>query len=349
MIDSSDISVVIQGAIIPKIIKKVTKSIRKNLPNAEIIISTWKETPLYGLDFDKIVLNKNVKAIPFRKNGQLHNLNRQIFSTFNGIKKAERKYILKIRSDIMLLNTNFLNYFDKFNVRKEKYRVFEKRILITNIYTRNSSNKLRALFHPSDWMMFGLASDMYKMWNIPLAKEPETSQWYTTHKKPKKDMFPDFLTRYHAEQYIWINALKTNGINVSFNNYSSYSSKLCKISEQTIFNNFVVLDYLPKFSFLNLKYPYIEMDDTVISFYDWLKYYKNNFDISFKIPFIEIVKNELNLKTNLLKFKKHFKRIFFPVNKMLNWANEIFSALFYIIKIPIDIVLKSWKYFVLKQ
>ena len=73
------------------------------------------------------------------------------------------------------------------------------------------------------------------------------------------------------------------------------------------------------------------MDDTVISFYDWLKYYKNNFNISFKIPFIEIVKNELNLKTNLLKFKKHFKRIFFPVNKMLNWANEIFSALFYIL------------------
>ncbi|MCR5506982.1 MAG: WavE lipopolysaccharide synthesis family protein, partial [bacterium] len=244
MIEAKDISVVIQGAISSDT-KKVVDSIKKFLPEAEIIISTWKGSNVKNLEYDKIIFNKDIGAIPFRLNGQKHNLNRQIISTFSGVKKASRKYVLKLRSDIILLNKNFLKYFDMFPCRDSKYKIFKNRIIITNVYTRNSSPQMKCLFHPSDWVMFGLKEDIFKMWNIPLAKEPETSQWFTTHKKPDNDIFPDFLTRYHAEQYIWINVLKKNGVNFKFNNYMSYSKKLVQISDRSIFNNFIILDYKP--------------------------------------------------------------------------------------------------------
>ncbi len=342
MIDSSEISVVIQGAISEVTIKTI-KSIRKILPDSEIIISTWKGSKVKGLLYDKIVFNNDIGAVVFRLNGQKHNLNRQIVSTFNGVKNATRKYVLKLRSDMVILNKNFLKYFDKFPARDFKYKVFEKRIIITNVYTRNSSPILKCLFHPSDWVMFGLRSDMYKMWNIPLAPEPETSQWFKTHKKPKYDIFPDFLTRYHAEQYIWINVLKKNGINFKFNNYLSYSKKLINISDRSIFNNFIILDYKRKFSFLNLKYPSVIQDNTLIYFYDFIVAYKKYSDKNFEIPLSLQLKNNKKISKTISKLKKHTARISQPFNIILRIVNEILATTFYIIKLPLDIIIEGIK------
>ena len=342
MINSSDISVVIQGAICPET-KKVIKSIKKFLPDAEIILSTWEGSKVKGLECDKIIFNKDVGAVAFRLNGQKHNLNRQIFSTFSGFKEAKRKYILKLRSDVALLNKNFLKYFDKFPCRDSKYKIFDKRIIITNVYTRNSSPELKCLFHPSDWVMFGLRDDVYKMWNIPLAPEPETSQWFKTHKKPVYDIFPDFLTRYHAEQYIWTSVLKKNGVNFKFNNYLSYSKKLIKISERSIFNNFIVLDYKPKFSFLNLKYPMAIQDNTLIYFYDFILAYKKYSNVCFRIPKTLQLKNDKKILKTVSKIKKHFSRIAPPISFVLKIINETLATIFYIIKLPLDILIESFK------
>ena len=41
MIKSEDISVVVQGAIVSNLTNNCLKSIRKYLPKAEIILSTW--------------------------------------------------------------------------------------------------------------------------------------------------------------------------------------------------------------------------------------------------------------------------------------------------------------------
>ena len=114
-IDSTDISVVVQGAIHNKFTKKSLSSIRKYLPEAEIILSTWEGTDTSNLDYDIILLNKDPGAHVFDCNGRVQNQNRQIVSTKNGIKKASRKYVLKIRSDMQIQGTKFLHFFDKYN------------------------------------------------------------------------------------------------------------------------------------------------------------------------------------------------------------------------------------------
>ena len=53
----NDISVVVQGAIDKKLTPICLKSIRKYLPGAEIILSTWEGSDVENLDFDTIVLN----------------------------------------------------------------------------------------------------------------------------------------------------------------------------------------------------------------------------------------------------------------------------------------------------
>ena len=47
-IDTNDISVVVQGAIDQINTPKCLRSIRKRLPGAEIILSTWEGSPIDG-------------------------------------------------------------------------------------------------------------------------------------------------------------------------------------------------------------------------------------------------------------------------------------------------------------
>ena len=56
MIKSEDISVVVQGAIDKFNTPKCLKSIRKVLPRAEIVLSTWEKSDVNGLDYDILVL-----------------------------------------------------------------------------------------------------------------------------------------------------------------------------------------------------------------------------------------------------------------------------------------------------
>ncbi len=342
MINSSEISVVIQG-VVSNETKKVIESVKKILPFSEIILSTWRRSNVKNLDCDKIIFNDDPGAISFRLNGQKHNLNRQIVSSFNGVKNAKRKYVLKLRSDTILLNHNFLKYFDMFPKRDVKYKIFDKRIIITNVYTRNSSSQMKCLFHPSDWVMFGLRQDVYKMWNIPLAPEPETSQWFKTHKKPANDIFPDFLTRYHAEQYIWITTLKKNGVNFKFSNYMSYSKKLIQISDRSIFNNFIILDYKPKFSFFNLKYPNILQNSSLIYFYDFIVAYKKYSDENFNISKSLQIQNNKKIQKTISKIKKHFSKISLVLNFVFKAIREPILTLLYTIKLPLDVLVEGIK------
>ena len=115
-IQSSDISVVVQGAVDRELAPKCLTSIRKYLPKAEIILSTWEGTDVSGLDYDMVLFNKDPGAVDLLWfDGRKNNGNRQLYSTQEGIKKTSRKYILKIRTDLFLENANFLEYWDKFS------------------------------------------------------------------------------------------------------------------------------------------------------------------------------------------------------------------------------------------
>ena len=77
-------SVVVQGAIDKDYTSKCLASIRKYLPEAEIILSTWEGCDVEGLDYDNLLLNKDpgtsdlIRKYPFE---HPNNVNRQIVST----------------------------------------------------------------------------------------------------------------------------------------------------------------------------------------------------------------------------------------------------------------------------
>ena len=112
MINSNEISVIVQGKT-DNYTKECLKSVRKYLPEAEIVLSTWDGDELLDIDslYNILVLNKDPKAVKMDVDKKYdYNLNRQLLSSKTGIDKATRPYILRMRSDSCLSSNRFLKY-----------------------------------------------------------------------------------------------------------------------------------------------------------------------------------------------------------------------------------------------
>jgi len=250
MIHSSEISVVVQGPIhgnletdpILQYTKNCIESIRRLLPKSEIIVSTWVGEEVTDLDFDTVLFNSDPGAEVFHKRLNIYNnVNRQIVSTFSGVRAAGRRFLLKIRSDMLLKSVDFLNYFDIFPAYKSSYKLLSNRVIISSIFSRNPKKKYCLPYHPSDWFFFGYTEDVLNLWSIPLAPEPETSTWFTHNKYPSRVYWPHHLIRYYPEQYIFTSFIKKYR-SLRFDNYADCENDNVAMSEKYLVNNFVILD-----------------------------------------------------------------------------------------------------------
>ncbi len=206
-VGSDEITVVVQGAVDPVCTTKCLSSVRKHLPNAEIILSTWEGTDVSDLDYDEVILNEDPGS--FMMSGfEKNNVRRQIYSTIKGIKQARKKYILKIRSDIKLKNANFLKYFNRFNDYDQRWHFLQGRIIIPSTVSRDP-RIWESPMCPSDWCSFGLKSDMLNLWDIDFPTHEE-EEWFKRHPKPKivSDIYPSLVSRFNPEQFIWIGFVK---------------------------------------------------------------------------------------------------------------------------------------------
>lgn len=275
-IQSKDISVIIQGAVC-KHTKQALLSVRKFLPKAEIILSTWEGNDIDGLDYDVLLLNQDPGAEIFTKSGTKHNINRQTLSTQNGLKKATREYSLKLRSDSVLLGKKFLNYFGKYQKRNEHCKILKERVLVLNWHTRIPKLPQPLLFHPSDMIMFGLTEDLINIWDIPLAQEPAFSSYFKNNPAKNPELqIKKCYTQFPAEMYIWITFLRKNNIEINMQDWTDcYDDELVKLSELSIANNLCVIDYKSQFDIVCKKYPYPHSPlVAVYHFYDWVNNYE---------------------------------------------------------------------------
>ena len=336
MIVSKDISVVVQGGIEKKYIFNCIKSIRYYLPEAEIILSTWKECLVDGIDYDILVSNEDPGAYAYTSDGKVQNQNRQILSAQNGIKNASRKYVLKLRSDMQLKGTKFLKYFKKYQSRNDTCKILQERVLINSLYTRESILKKRTfLFHPSDWVMFGLKEDLINIWDIPLAPEPQTSEYFKNN--PNLPHIRGIYTRWHAEQYIWMSFLKKNGIDFQFDNYMSYSPKLAELSELSIVNNTLLLEYKKQFDIECQKYPQQYGENDTSHPLNWYIKYQKFCNNSFVIP--KTWYDLLTFNPKYRKLRRHIAKLFSKLS-----AREIILAIYYLTQFLISFVFFAYKY-----
>lgn len=284
MIKSQEISVVVQGAISKDFTKKTLNSIRNTLPDAEIILSTWKGSKVDGLNYDVLVENEDPGSVVFfPKLDQYYNLNRQIVSTKGGLAKASRKYILKTRSDIELKRAGFLEFFDKFSARNENIKILKKRVITCNYYAEKPDYMP---FHIGDWVFFGLAADVKNIWEIPLAPELEITTWFESH--PLTPQHQDqshplhfYRHRFSAEQYVWSQFLRKY-TKLNFDHIFDISPENCEITNLSFANNVVIIS--PKqYGIRFLKRYLANEEKTMYNFYDWQFLYKKYCDHDYQI------------------------------------------------------------------
>jgi len=253
-IQSRDISVVIQGAINRTYTEKCIVSIRKFLPDAEIILSTWENSDIFGFDCDKILLNKDPGfSCDDYDNKRPLNINRWIVSSSEGVKASTRKYVLKTRTDTELVSTGFLDYWDSYSKREENYIISKHKILIPSPYTLRflgDGGKYPIIptpFHISDWYCFGLREDILKLVSCPLI---ENINEFARYYENRRFLVPyntwwwmnNWMRKFAPEQYIGLYFAKQKFPEIEIENVFSFDNFSTDFSDHILLNNFVVLD-----------------------------------------------------------------------------------------------------------
>ena len=312
MIDSHEISVVVQGAFNKDITPNTIASIRKYLPKAEIILSVWEGTVLpKNLSVDKTVFNKDPGFCYYsdEKNPKKNNVNRQIVSTLSGLKATTRKYALKMRTDFILTGNNFLNYFDKYKKVNPKWQIFEKKLVACTFFARIPEISKTAL-HISDLLFFGLTSDILRLFDIPLM--PKEYELCFTYSKDNKKKYEHTYTKYCPEQYIFCTCLKKCKMPFKMDNQYDLTKENTEQTYNYFANNFVFLSYgqynvIPSAALMDMLIVYKDC----YTFVKWKKIYKQYVDPDFVIA----EKEDIILK-RLLRLRSYYgiiKTLFTPV------------------------------------
>lgn len=328
MISSKDISVVVQGAIDYKTIEKCLKSIRKYLPDAEIILSTWKNSDVNGLDYDILIENEDPGAIIHDfVYGVDNNTNRQLVSTQEGLKVVKNKYILKLRTDFYLKGNNFLNYWDMFPTANINYKCFNHRVIVASVYSRETSNVNGAAlpFHPSDFYFFGETEDIKKYFlNTSLMPNEDLANY--NYKYPHKKPYLTCTMRYTPEQYLCLSFFRQFQT-IDFDDWTDWNQENIELSNNLFFSNFIFLG--PKESEIYSDKHSIALDNEdkiagLITFKQFVKKYTTMLDKDFE---------EQNSYTLKAKYNKHFDRVMLPIKKINKWFGEVMSLFYYAIKV----------------
>ena len=177
---NSDITVIVQGPVqsLPErlqdegITQRCLKSVRNYLPGARIVLSTWPDQDLDGLEFDELIINEDPgpNIIGYQRNGEprKENTNRQIVSTMGGLRRVTTRYAMKLRADNYLTGTGFKELQQQYAERCDELRILKERVVITNTLMRRYYRGHRVAFFLSDFFNFGLTEDVMNIWDLPL-------------------------------------------------------------------------------------------------------------------------------------------------------------------------------------
>lgn len=265
LIEDRDISVVVQGAIIHSRdgaeqgwTEEVCRSVRRHLPKAELILSTWKGSIVDQIDYDLLVENEDPGGFLSYYNGydkdpSMNNMNRQIVSTREGIKRASRKYVMKLRSDSLLLNTDFLNWYEMYGEEGERIATFEP---------RNPYGIFKSQYSLCDFWFFGTRDKMKSLWDIP---------FYESSPLIERDLLCEEYLMYQV--MLHKGGMKGNEFRQLENNLDR-KSKIDKAYRNLMKNEFIIIP-TRKSGIICKKYPKLNsfsivcIRHYVVSFSDW--------------------------------------------------------------------------------
>lgn len=204
VIDDSDITFVVQGPVqqtpgreqIEGITQRCLASIRQLFPSSTIILSTWENQPIEGLDYDVLVESVDPGSNKVFNDGTplVLNNNRQLKSSNAGLAAVSSRYAVKLRSDNLLSGRAFVDTYCKYYdlPRAAKFQYFKQRIITSSAFFIGSHYGKTVHFHKSDLFDFGLTEDLLKVWpNKPI---PEIHFELNSGKKQRYPATEQFLT-----------------------------------------------------------------------------------------------------------------------------------------------------------
>lgn len=317
MIDSSQISIIVQGPVCQGQTDKTVANIRSLLPDSEIIVSTWEGSNYDNAQVDVVLESPDPGgAVIYDDPKTYHSSNRQIVSTRRGLAAATRQFALKIRSDMYFRNLDFLRYWGKYDKRSDTCRILKERILISTSFTPNPAREPKP-FHPSDWFYFGYTADLLTVFDSALCPEPETSRYFESHERPviKYDTWIPALCRYSSEQYIWV-AFLQRFIPVDFEHTFDVRAKNLELSELVFANNTVMIDAVD-IGYESFKYPGLHRDFDLALMYthcEWLALYKRYCDSDYRTPIFD---------------REKFRRLYYSLRALrrVGWNLKVFLGL----------------------
>lgn len=169
--DYSNIAIIMQGPLILEnhFTLNTLKFYRKIYPKCKIIVSTWdneNSEEVTRIEEIGVIVLRNTRPI----NTGLGNMNFQILSTRNGIKKAEElgvQYILKTRTDQRINKCNVLDFFESLT---ETFPVLEnkkqkKRIIA---FQGTVGGTMFVPYFIADFLYYGHIDDLKQLFAIPL-------------------------------------------------------------------------------------------------------------------------------------------------------------------------------------
>jgi hypothetical protein len=217
------IAIVMQGPLLDDFTINTVCFYRRIFPGAEIIVSTWDDSPLkYVNALKKAGAIVIISHLP--ENMGCSHINAQLGSTRPGIKKALEDgadYVLKVRTDWRIYYPGALGYL----------RALSEGLTNDNsgkmVVIDNSNNRTFELppFFVSDFLYFGRSEDMKILSEIPDSDIPyKDAQDYA--EKNGLNYYPSFEEQCKhnlpPEYYIFTNYLKKKGECGPFNDWEYY-------------------------------------------------------------------------------------------------------------------------------
>lgn len=310
-IDTKEISVLVQGPINMEITPQSIESVRKYLPEAEIILSTWVGSNTTSLDYDILVLSEDPGGtIVNWPHIITNNCNRQLVGIQNGLKKVKRKYCLKLRTDFILLNDNILKYWDRFPFMGNTFKIFKHRILTCSVFSQIHAGpkKMPLPFDPSDFYLFALTKDLKDYFlDTVLMREDELTGYEPKFLYPDKLPFEGRGSKFSPEQHYCLSWVKRHIDGVKYADYTDWNDENFQLSNNILFSNFAFLSPAQS-GITGEKYDRImkmedKFDDGMISYKKFQEIYKTYFDSNYEIEqyeYREIVLMEKIEKINEL-------------------------------------------------
>lgn len=179
-----EFGILLQGAVLPWT-KDVIKEFVKKFPNAQILLSTWKDENVNNIPCEIIQTIPPKPTFPHESN-----INFQIIGMQEGLKKINSEIILKCKTDQFIHNENI------FQIYKEKCA--PEKIMVTDFITYDND------YRASDFCQIATKKVLEEYWNkiplydgvSPIAPEVYLTKHYITKIKNDNGLWKDIMNDY---------------------------------------------------------------------------------------------------------------------------------------------------------